>query len=115
VLLLRGFEEMAAKIRPVYCGNFEYDARQSEIERLFKEYGRVDRVDMKTGMSMESMAALLLAVWLRIFHSYMAPRCQQLASFMCLTEHIRTQFLLSSIILSSVIRLPPPLMQWVTA
>lgn len=41
--------EMAAKIRPVYCGNFEYDARQSEIERLFKEYGRVDRVDMKTG------------------------------------------------------------------
>lgn len=40
---------MAAKIRPVYCGNFEYDARQSEIERLFKEYGRVDRVDMKTG------------------------------------------------------------------
>lgn len=40
---------MATKIRPVYCGNFEYDARQSEIERLFKEYGRVDRVDMKTG------------------------------------------------------------------
>nr|AGE46160.1 arginine/serine-rich splicing factor RS27 transcript II [Physcomitrium patens] len=64
---------MAAKIRPVYCGNFEYDARQSEIERLFKEYGRVERVDMKTGMSMKSMAALLLAVWLRIFHYYMAP------------------------------------------
>lgn len=38
-----------AKIRPVYCGNFEYDARQSEIERLFTAYGRVDRVDMKTG------------------------------------------------------------------
>jgi arginine/serine-rich splicing factor 4/5/6 len=47
---------MAAKIRPVYCGNFEYDARQSEIERLFKEYGRVDRVDMKTGK-------LLLFLW----------------------------------------------------
>ena len=46
---LRWRREMAAKIRPVYCGNFEYDARQSEIERLFKEYGRVDRVDMKTG------------------------------------------------------------------
>lgn len=44
-----GLKKMAAKIRPVYCGNFEYDARQSEIERLFKEYGRVDRVDMKTG------------------------------------------------------------------
>jgi arginine/serine-rich splicing factor 4/5/6 len=40
----------------VYCGNFEYDARQSEIERLFKEYGRVDRVDMKTGK-------LLLFLW----------------------------------------------------
>jgi arginine/serine-rich splicing factor 4/5/6 len=47
---------MAAKIRPVYCGNFEYDARQSEIERLFKEYGRVDRVDMKTDK-------LLLFIW----------------------------------------------------
>jgi arginine/serine-rich splicing factor 4/5/6 len=40
---------MATKIRPVYCGNFEYDTHQSEIERLFKEYGRMDRVDMKTG------------------------------------------------------------------
>lgn len=43
------YNSKMAKIRPVYCGNFEYDARQSEIERLFTAYGRVDRVDMKTG------------------------------------------------------------------
>ncbi|CAI5514308.1 unnamed protein product [Closterium sp. Naga37s-1] len=35
--------------RAVYCGNFEYEARQSEIERLFDRYGRISRVDMKTG------------------------------------------------------------------
>eukprot|EP00271_Cylindrocystis_brebissonii_P005952 TRINITY_DN1839_c0_g1_i1.p1 TRINITY_DN1839_c0_g1~~TRINITY_DN1839_c0_g1_i1.p1 ORF type:complete len:156 (-),score=20.36 TRINITY_DN1839_c0_g1_i1:116-583(-) len=37
--------------RPVFCGNFEYDARTSEIERLFKKFGRVERVDMKTGFA----------------------------------------------------------------
>jgi arginine/serine-rich splicing factor 4/5/6 len=36
-------------VRPVFCGNFEYDARSSEIERLFVRYGKVDRVDMKSG------------------------------------------------------------------
>lgn len=35
--------------RPVFCGNFEYDARQSEIERLFDRYGRIARIDMKMG------------------------------------------------------------------
>ncbi|CAK9208439.1 unnamed protein product [Sphagnum troendelagicum] len=40
-----------ARIRPVFCGNFEYDARQSEIERMFTSYGKVDRVDMKTGFA----------------------------------------------------------------
>lgn len=38
-----------ASIRPIFCGNFEYDARSSEIERLFVRYGKVDRVDMKSG------------------------------------------------------------------
>eukprot|EP00897_Mesotaenium_endlicherianum_P004539 jgi/Mesen1/4112/ME000216S03373 len=37
--------------RPVFCGNFEYDARESEIQRLFTKYGRVDRIDMKTGFA----------------------------------------------------------------
>ncbi|KAJ6971170.1 hypothetical protein NC653_035442 [Populus alba x Populus x berolinensis] len=35
-------------MRPIFCGNFEYDARQTELERLFKRYGRVERVDMKS-------------------------------------------------------------------
>ncbi|KAJ8769796.1 hypothetical protein K2173_007656 [Erythroxylum novogranatense] len=38
-------------MRAIFCGNFEYDARQSELERLFKRYGRVERVDMKSGFA----------------------------------------------------------------
>ena len=36
-------------MRPIFVGNFEYDTRQSELERLFSKYGRVERVDMKSG------------------------------------------------------------------
>eukprot|EP00253_Pinus_taeda_P000215 PITA_00215 len=36
-------------MKPLYCGNLEYEARQSEIERLFGRFGRVERVDMKSG------------------------------------------------------------------
>jgi splicing factor, arginine/serine-rich 4/5/6 len=36
-------------MRPVFCGNLDYDVRISEIERLFGKYGRVERVDLKTG------------------------------------------------------------------
>ena len=35
--------------RPIFCGNFPYDATPSEIERLFDRYGRVGRLDMKNG------------------------------------------------------------------
>lgn len=35
--------------KPLYCGNIEYEVHQSEIERLFGKYGRVERVDMKSG------------------------------------------------------------------
>ena len=35
--------------RPVFCGNFQYDASPREIERMFDRYGPIDRVDMKTG------------------------------------------------------------------
>ncbi|KAF7813244.1 serine/arginine-rich splicing factor RS40 isoform X1 [Senna tora] len=38
-------------MKPIFCGNFEYDARQSELERLFRRYGKVDRVDMKSGFA----------------------------------------------------------------
>eukprot|EP01018_Ginkgo_biloba_P012730 Gb_39834 [translate_table: standard] len=37
-------------MRPVFCGNFEYDTRQSDLERMFSRYGRVERVDMKSGI-----------------------------------------------------------------
>ncbi|KAK7292837.1 hypothetical protein RJT34_15691 [Clitoria ternatea] len=39
------------KMRPVFAGNLEYDTRQSELERLFSKYGRIDRVDMKSGFA----------------------------------------------------------------
>ncbi|CAN7025299.1 unnamed protein product, partial [Brassica oleracea var. botrytis] len=30
----------SASMRPVFVGNFEYETRQSELERLFRKYGR---------------------------------------------------------------------------
>ena len=38
-----------ANMRPIFCGNLEYDARLSDLERAFSRYGKVDRVDMKSG------------------------------------------------------------------
>ncbi|GMI74056.1 arginine/serine-rich splicing factor 31 [Hibiscus trionum] len=38
-------------MRPVFVGNFEFETRQSELERLFSKYGRVERVDMKSGFA----------------------------------------------------------------
>lgn len=39
----------AGKMRSIFCGNLDYDVRQSDLERMFKRYGRVDRVEMKSG------------------------------------------------------------------
>ncbi|XVF33125.1 hypothetical protein REPUB_Repub17cG0141200 [Reevesia pubescens] len=39
------------KMRPVFVGNFGYETRQSELERLFSKYGRIERVDMKSGFA----------------------------------------------------------------
>lgn len=39
------------KMRPVFCGNFEYETRQSELEQMFSRYGTVERVDMKSGFA----------------------------------------------------------------
>lgn len=39
----------SSNMRPVFCGNLEFDARQSDVERLFRRYGKVERVDMKAG------------------------------------------------------------------
>ncbi|KAM1406174.1 hypothetical protein ACFXTH_000871 [Malus domestica] len=38
-------------MRPVFVGNFEYETRQSELDRLFSKYGRIERVDMKSGFA----------------------------------------------------------------
>ncbi|XP_026441082.1 serine/arginine-rich splicing factor RS31-like isoform X2 [Papaver somniferum] len=38
-------------MRPVFCGSFDYETRQSDLERLFSKYGTVDRVDMKSGFA----------------------------------------------------------------
>lgn len=36
-------------MRPIFAGNLEYDTRQADLERLFSKYGRIERVDMKSG------------------------------------------------------------------
>lgn len=33
----------------VFCGNFEYDASERSVLELFEKYGKVRRIDMKTG------------------------------------------------------------------
>ncbi|GMN67651.1 hypothetical protein TIFTF001_036711 [Ficus carica] len=38
-------------MRPIFCGNLEYDSRQNDLERLFRRYGKVERVDMKSGFA----------------------------------------------------------------
>ncbi|XP_068664628.1 serine/arginine-rich splicing factor RS31-like isoform X2 [Aristolochia californica] len=38
-------------MRPVFVGNFDYETRHSDLERLFSKYGRVDRIDMKSGFA----------------------------------------------------------------
>ncbi|OIT30245.1 PREDICTED: serine/arginine-rich splicing factor RS41-like isoform X1 [Nicotiana attenuata] len=38
-------------MRAIFCGNLEFEARQSDVERLFRRYGKVDRVDMKSGFA----------------------------------------------------------------
>ncbi len=40
--------------RPIYCGNFDYDATAREVEKLFEKFGDVERVDMKTGAAFSS-------------------------------------------------------------
>jgi len=54
-------------MKPVFCGNFEYDARESDLERLFRKYGKVERVDMKAGKSwflFFFILSLSFSVWL---------------------------------------------------
>ncbi|RCV46904.1 hypothetical protein SETIT_9G568700v2 [Setaria italica] len=36
-------------MRPVFCGNFDYDTRQYDLEGLFSKDGPIRRIDMKSG------------------------------------------------------------------
>ncbi|KAM3378494.1 serine/arginine-rich splicing factor RS31 isoform X1 [Capsicum galapagoense] len=40
-----------SNMKPLFVGNVGYDTRQSELERLFSKYGRIQRVDMKSGFA----------------------------------------------------------------
>ncbi|CAL5397705.1 unnamed protein product [Camellia sinensis] len=57
------FGGRVVKMRPLFCGNFEYDTRQSDLERLFSKYGRVERVDMKCGQRDPDLADIVNAGW----------------------------------------------------
>lgn len=35
--------------KPIFCGNFEYEASERALRELFEKYGRVQRIDMKNG------------------------------------------------------------------
>lgn len=54
-------------MRPVFVGNFEYETRQSELDRLFSKYGRIERVDMKSGTTSLIGFDLFLMQNLRIY------------------------------------------------
>lgn len=51
-------------MKPIFCGNLDFDARQSDVERLFRRYGKVDRVDMKSGMSLFIIYLFFLVITL---------------------------------------------------
>ncbi|CAH9093326.1 unnamed protein product [Cuscuta epithymum] len=38
-------------MKPIFCGNLDFDARESDVERLFRKYGRVERIDIKPGFA----------------------------------------------------------------
>ncbi|KAL5727710.1 hypothetical protein ACHQM5_000874 [Ranunculus cassubicifolius] len=42
-------------MKSIFCGNFEHETRQSDLDRLFSKYGKVERVDMKAGFAFISM------------------------------------------------------------
>lgn len=49
-------------MKPIFCGNLDFDARQSDVERLFNKYGKVDRVDVKSGKKKILIEDLVFAV-----------------------------------------------------
>ncbi|RZS18052.1 hypothetical protein BHM03_00050285 [Ensete ventricosum] len=56
-------------MRPVFVGNLESDTRHSDLDRLFSKYGRVDRIDMKSGRFLPFSFSFLL-VWIVLTISF---------------------------------------------
>ncbi|KAJ6940571.1 hypothetical protein NC651_006640 [Populus alba x Populus x berolinensis] len=50
-LLSSRTQSSSGMARPVFVGNFEHETRQSDLERLFSKYGKLERVDMKSGFA----------------------------------------------------------------
>lgn len=73
------------KMKPVFCGNFEYDAREGDLERLFRRYGKVDRVDMKAG---KLLSCLFLLSYLLLTNHYKSDEQAKLDSIVHKLESV---------------------------
>ena len=61
-------------MRLIFCGNFEYETRQSDLERLFSKYGTVERFDKESGFAFVLRMIVMLMMQskvLTIFHLVM--------------------------------------------
>ena len=47
----------APSLLQIYVGNYEYDASEREIEKMLNKYGRVERVEFKSGATSHHHAA----------------------------------------------------------
>lgn len=60
MMIILCVKTLLGEMKPIFCGNFDFEARQSDLERLFRKYGRVTRVDMKSGNVLSSYHVCLL-------------------------------------------------------
>ena len=60
----------AAKMRPVFVGNLDYDTRHSELDRLFYRYGRVERIDVKSGLPALAFPPFAHPLFIFVFYRY---------------------------------------------
>ena len=67
--------QLSAQSLCVQVGNFEYDASVREVERLFERFGKLDRVEMKTGAPAQSPQESRLTASSTSQPAYPAHRC----------------------------------------
>jgi|UPI000221FE5B hypothetical protein len=60
----------AAKMRPVFVGNLDYDTRHSELDHLFYRYGRVERIDVKSGLPALAFPPFAHPLFIFVFYRY---------------------------------------------